>query len=31
MWNLPQEAKKAKLWKLKTTVYGLCDAPGVGT
>ena len=29
MWNLPQEAKKAKLWKLKTTVYGLCDAPGV--
>ena len=25
----PQEAETDKLWKLKTTVYGLCDAPRV--
>ena len=24
-----QEAETDKLWKLKTTVYGLCDAPRV--
>ena len=24
-----QEVERAKLWKLKTTVYGLCDAPRV--
>ena len=25
----PQKAETDKLWKLKTTVYGLCDAPRV--
>ena len=25
--NQPNEAKTNKLWKLKTKVYGLCDAP----
>ena len=23
----PKEANTNKLWKLKTTVFGLCDAP----
>ena len=27
--KLPQETETVKLWKLKTTVYGLCDAPRV--
>ena len=25
----PKEAETLKLWKLRTTVYGLCDAPRV--
>ena len=25
----PKEANTNKLWKLNTTVYGLCDAPSV--
>lgn len=27
--KLPKEAATAKLWKLKTEVYGLCDGPRI--